>query len=351
MSWLWRRSKDTKDAAAPIAAPEKAASAPAPGGLFQQTAALPDLELESIPTSSGTGAGISEGAGPRLYNPYHDIDARTVNKLYQYQLPEAPEFLFSEEAAVHRRGWGENISYYVGIGFLTGALAGGAYGGITGLRSKPELAVVDTTKLRVNRVLNEAGHTGRRLGNALGVLGLFYANFENVVSWLRDEDDILNSIVSGAGTGALYKMTAGPRTAAVAGITGGFAAAALTAGKHHVPLTLARHACNEAAGGGGEGAICLPPIPAMARQNLLSVLGQFSSIWTWEGVPRSNGAMWQVSDCMQRRPMLQPAIGLQDGMSYAIAMQIPWERYALEQKAGFNLVWRVLQFLSFVGFR
>ena len=37
-----------------------------------------------------------------------------------YKLPSQPEFLFSEEAAVHRRSWSENLTYYTGTGYVTG---------------------------------------------------------------------------------------------------------------------------------------------------------------------------------------------------------------------------------------
>lgn len=38
-----------------------------------------------------------------------------------YKLPKQPEFLFAEEAAVHKRSWSENLTYYTGVGYLSGA--------------------------------------------------------------------------------------------------------------------------------------------------------------------------------------------------------------------------------------
>lgn len=35
-----------------------------------------------------------------------------------------PEFLFSEEALVHKRSWSENLTYYTGVGYLAGGRAG-----------------------------------------------------------------------------------------------------------------------------------------------------------------------------------------------------------------------------------
>ena len=40
-----------------------------------------------------------------------------------YKLPQQPEFLFSEEAAVHRRSWSENLTFYTGSGYLSGTVA------------------------------------------------------------------------------------------------------------------------------------------------------------------------------------------------------------------------------------
>lgn len=60
----------------------------------------------------------------RLYNPYEGlstaIDARSGLPRNLYRLPEQPEFLFSEEAGVHKRSWSENLTYYTGLGYLSG---------------------------------------------------------------------------------------------------------------------------------------------------------------------------------------------------------------------------------------
>ena len=73
---------------------------------------------------------ITNFAGPptqeegRLYNPYEGlssaVDPRVLRSVYK--LPNQPEFLFSEEATVHRRSWSENLTYYTGTGYLAGLL-------------------------------------------------------------------------------------------------------------------------------------------------------------------------------------------------------------------------------------
>ncbi|KAK4282877.1 hypothetical protein QN277_014202 [Acacia crassicarpa] len=161
----------------------------------------------------------------RVYHPYQDLNV-PIQKLYN--LPTAPEHLFPEEAARTHRPWGENLQYYTGCGYLSGAMFGAAKGTVQGLKAAEP---GDSLKLRVNRVLNSGGQTGRRFGNSLGVLGLIFAGLDSGVIHLRGKDDLLNSVVAGLGTGALYRAAAGPRSAAIAGAIGAIAAATAVAGK------------------------------------------------------------------------------------------------------------------------
>eukprot|EP00850_Spirogloea_muscicola_P022994 SM000322S12511 [mRNA] locus=s322:21338:22615:- [translate_table: standard] len=194
--------------------------------------------MQDEPREPGGGPPAADGPR-RLYNPYADLYGSMDPKSLQnaYALPSAPEFVFHEEAAVQRRNWSDNLTYYTGSGYLLGATGGGLRGALEGVRSREE---GDTLKLRVNRVLNASGHRGRVAGNTLGVLGLLYAGMESATGHFRGTDDYANSFIAGLGTGALYKAAAGPRTAAIAGAVGGVAAAALTASRHlakrYVPL-------------------------------------------------------------------------------------------------------------------
>ncbi|KAI5083191.1 hypothetical protein GOP47_0002934 [Adiantum capillus-veneris] len=110
-----------------------------------------------------------------------------------------------------------------------GAITGGSLGISDGLRAAEK---DDTLKLRVNRVLNASGHRGRSYGNKLGIVGLLYAGMESTIVHYRGTDDMLNSIAAGLGTGAMFRVAAGPRAAAFAGAIGGLAAGAAVAGKH-----------------------------------------------------------------------------------------------------------------------
>ncbi|ESR46220.1 hypothetical protein WN944_007240 [Citrus x changshan-huyou] len=164
----------------------------------------------------------------RRYHPYQQFDVPIQNL---YNLPTSPEFLFHEESLNSRRSWGENLQYYTGSGYLSGAVLGAIKGSVEGLRqAEPS----DSLKLRVNRVLNSGGQVGRRFGNSLGVLGLIFAGMESGLIYLRDSDDLLNTVAAGLGTGAIYRAAGGLRSAAVAGAIGGITAAAAVAGKQAV---------------------------------------------------------------------------------------------------------------------
>ncbi|KAI4379014.1 hypothetical protein MLD38_016422 [Melastoma candidum] len=172
--------------------------------------------------------GASSVPSYRHYHPYQDLKV-PINNLYT--LPTSPEYLFHEESLHHHRSWGENLQYYTGSSYLLGALSGGIKGTLDGVRSAE---TGDSLKLRVNRVLNEGGKMGRRWGNSLGVLGLLFAGVESGMVYWRGTDDMINSVVAGLGTGALYKATAGPRSAAIAGAIGGIVAGVAVAGKQAV---------------------------------------------------------------------------------------------------------------------
>ncbi|MED6185419.1 hypothetical protein PIB30_056886 [Stylosanthes scabra] len=150
----------------------------------------------------------------RLYNPYKDLEVPIRNL---YQLPTSPEYLFVEEAQRKRRSWGENLTFYTGCGYLGGAICGGTRGLFDGVKS---FEAGDTVKLRINRILNSSGHAGRTWGNRLGVIGLLYSGIESAMMETRDTDDVWNSVVAGLGTGALYRISGGVRSAAVAGAVG-----------------------------------------------------------------------------------------------------------------------------------
>ena len=78
-------------------------------------------------------------------------------------------------------------------------MLGGSSGALAAFSKKPEIPLT-TLRLRLNRLLNMTGKTGRLTGNALGVLGLFFSSFESGYGWLSDgaTPDAINSVAAGA---------------------------------------------------------------------------------------------------------------------------------------------------------
>ncbi|GFP86595.1 mitochondrial import inner membrane translocase subunit tim23-1, partial [Phtheirospermum japonicum] len=91
----------------------------------------------------------------RLYNLYQDLNipTRTV-----YILPTLPEYLFAEESRAQCRSWSENLNYYTGISYLAGATAGAAGGFTSSIKA---VEPTDTLILKINRIFNGSGHSGR----------------------------------------------------------------------------------------------------------------------------------------------------------------------------------------------
>ncbi|CAA7043049.1 unnamed protein product [Microthlaspi erraticum] len=178
--------------------------------------------------NNGSDHGSDENT--RLYNPYQNFEV-PIKSQYLYKLPTSPEFLFTEESLRQRRSWGENLTFYTGTAYLGGSIAGATVGVFTGVKS---FESGDTTKLKINRILNSSGQTGRTWGNRIGVIGLIYAGLESGVVAATDRDDVWTSVVAGLGTGAVCRAARGVRSAAVAGALGGLAAGAVVAGKQIV---------------------------------------------------------------------------------------------------------------------
>ncbi|KAF8084288.1 hypothetical protein N665_0726s0012 [Sinapis alba] len=166
----------------------------------------------------------------RLYNPYQNFEV-PIKSQYLYKLPTSPEYLFTEESLKQRRTWGENLTFYTGTAYLGGSVSGATVGFFTGVKN---FESGDTTKLKINRILNSSGHTGRTWGNRIGIIGLMYAGIESGVVAAMDRDDVWTSVVAGLGTGAVFRAARGVRSAAVAGALGGLAAGAVVAGKQVV---------------------------------------------------------------------------------------------------------------------
>ena len=200
----------------------------APGGAAG--AAVPGM---GAPGSTGSG-----GGGARLYDPYEGISAAAGGRHAAFALPDGPEFVFQDEAAARRRGWGENLQFYTGLGYLGGGATGFALGGYRYLAAPPaDAPALASAKLKANRLINMSGSLGRRFACASAILGLYFASFEAGAFHASDGRLPDGACTAAAGflTAALFRAPRGPRTAAVAGAVGAAAAAGLHAARQKWP--------------------------------------------------------------------------------------------------------------------
>ncbi len=61
---------------------------------------------------------------------------------------------------------------------------------------------------------------GARSANSLGVIAVMYSGFGVTLSWLRGEEDELNTLTAATATGLLFKSTAGLRSCLKGGAIG-----------------------------------------------------------------------------------------------------------------------------------
>ena len=117
--------------------------------------------------------------------------------------------------------WNERMTHNCAVVYLTGLILGGAYGAFMGLKKAPSAVM----KIRLNSILNYSGKYGSATGNYLGVLMLMYAFTEKVIPLVHldkitSRNDYFGPMICGFTSGCVFKSTAGPRGAIVAGLIG-----------------------------------------------------------------------------------------------------------------------------------
>jgi import inner membrane translocase subunit TIM23 len=146
------------------------------------------------------------------------------------------DYLFAEEYHDYRhKSWGEQLTFWAGVSYLSGAIIGGSMGLREGIQKGNEMvaemvspaaergvgsastaslsvSTASKAKLRANALLNAVGRRAGRLGNAAGIVAILFSGFESFLHWFRDDvDDAWNYVGAGALAGAIYKSTAGLR--------------------------------------------------------------------------------------------------------------------------------------------
>ncbi|KAL7752776.1 Mitochondrial import inner membrane translocase subunit tim23 [Sorochytrium milnesiophthora] len=123
---------------------------------------------------------------------------------------------------VPSRGLGDDLCYGTGTAYLTALGVGGLWGLQQGLRQP---LPVNSTKLRINAILNASTRRGPFLANSVGIVALMYNTFNYSAGlYVGKQHDVINSVASATLSGMIFKSTAGLRSAGIAGaLCGAFA--------------------------------------------------------------------------------------------------------------------------------
>jgi import inner membrane translocase subunit TIM23 len=140
-------------------------------------------------------------------SPYLSVDP--------YAVQQEPEFILPEGAS-RTRGRFEYAFGTIGGSVILGA----AFGGLSGLYRGVQDTKGQSGKIRRTQLLNYTLKRGSSAGNALGVMALMYSGIGVFLSWVREEDDDLNTIAAATTTGLLYKSTAGLKRCGIGGAVG-----------------------------------------------------------------------------------------------------------------------------------
>jgi len=179
----------------------------------------PDAQGEQLMADPYAGSGSTASPAAVPQPTFGGFGSSTTDDLHlnassSEPLP-TPDFLFPESFdEKFRRSWGERLTFHVGSAYLVGLVGGGGAGFYQGLRD----SAGERQRIRINSVLNATGKRGPGLGNTLGCIAMMCSIFESIAYNVRGEDDLLNPAGAAALTGALYKITAGPRAAAAAAL-------------------------------------------------------------------------------------------------------------------------------------
>lgn len=150
---------------------------------------------------------LAQSRSVSLASPYLNYDPR-------YFQQAQPEFIFPEGAS-KQRGRFELAFSQIGSSVMIGAGIGGIAGFYNGVRAT-NLAQ-QTGVLRRTQLLNHVMKQGSATANTFGTVAVLYSAFGVLCSWVRGEDDELNTIVAGSATGLMYKSTAGLKKCAIGG--------------------------------------------------------------------------------------------------------------------------------------
>jgi len=201
------------------AAAQEGAGEEAPAALGGQPEGMrgtSTAEVEGGGGGAGAGAGgagsdgDAEASATVSMRDLLSTDNRAAMDGWKKHEGQQQAFLYGADAqGAAQRPWSDKMVFYTGCSVLAGAGLGGMFGAVEGLRA----AKGDSARIRLNSVLNSCGRRGATLSHLLGALSLSYAFAGYMSSFVRDEDDGINSAVVAAAVGGAYKVAQGPQTA------------------------------------------------------------------------------------------------------------------------------------------
>ncbi|KAG4305975.1 hypothetical protein PORY_000885 [Pneumocystis oryctolagi] len=125
------------------------------------------------------------------------------------------------KTAFPSRGWSDDLTYGTGTVYASALGIGGIWGFFEGLTKTTENV---STRIRFNGILNSMTSRGPFLANSAGVIALGYNAINSTLGYYRGKHDDLNSIISGALAGVVYKSTRGVKSVIIfSGICSGMA--------------------------------------------------------------------------------------------------------------------------------
>lgn len=174
----------------------------------------PGMGMGMGPSPGGPMGGYGGQTGLSGLSPYLNIDTAYLNT-------QTPEYILNQDV---KRGWLENSFTAIGSSVLMGAAAGGTYGLYEGVRTASVANM--TGRLRRTHVINHTLKSGSSISNSLASIAVIYSSLHALIGLVREDDDELKSLMTGAATGLLYKSTSGVRKCAMGAAFGGSLAAA-----------------------------------------------------------------------------------------------------------------------------
>lgn len=198
--WLFGGSKKQEEAPAkPTEFVQESTNAGA-----NTTVTAPQFELPTLPSFDASKLHPLAGLDKDL--EYLDLDEEKLSTIEG-----------TGNGILPSRGWSDDLCYGTGTLYVGGLGLGGLYGFNEGLRNLPRGSVDPTTglvkaapfKLKLNTILNQVTKHGPHIGNSAGVLGMLYNIIDSSLDAYRGKHDDINSLVSGALSGAIFKSTSG----------------------------------------------------------------------------------------------------------------------------------------------